>query len=82
MVSRISKGAIGSGDGIMIAAAGAWTGIMFVLTASIAGFLLAGIFGLIYIKIRKLDRKTRLPFAPFFTAACLILAVLELIMGG
>lgn len=82
LISLLSKGAIGFGDGVMIAAAGAWTGILFVLYASIFGFLFAGIFGLVYIHVRKLDRKTRLPFAPFFTASCLLLSVLEMMSGG
>lgn len=82
LISLLSKGAVGLGDGVMIAAAGAWMGIMFVLYASIFGFLLAGIFGLLYIKVKKLDRKTKLPFAPFFTASCLLLSVLEMVSGG
>ena len=81
-VSLAAKGSIGFGDGIMIGSAGALQGGMFVLMSSAAGFLFAGIFGLIYIKVRKMDRKTRLPFAPFFAAACLLLAVPELFTGG
>ena len=82
LVSVLTKGSIGFGDGIMIAAAGAWAGILFTLSASIFGFLSAGIFGLIYIKVKKMDRKTKLPFAPFFTGACLLLEVLEMLQGG
>ena len=82
LVSVLTKGSVGFGDGIMIAAAGAWTGVLFVLSASIVGFLSAGIFGLVYIKVKKMDRKTKLPFAPFFTAACLALAIVELVTKG
>ena len=78
LISLLTKGAVGFGDGIMIAALGAWMGIVFDLSASIIGFLFAGIFGLIYIKVKKMDRKTKLPFAPFYTAACLALAIIEL----
>ena len=82
LVSILTKGAIGFGDGVMIASTGAWIGIFFVLPASILAFLSAGVFGLIYIKVRRLDRKTRLPFAPFLTGACLTLWALELVTGG
>ena len=82
LVSVLTKGSIGFGDGIMIAAAGALTGVLFVMSASIFGFLSAGIFGLVYIKVKKMDRKTKLPFAPFFTGACLLLEVLEMLQGG
>lgn len=78
LIAFLTKGSVGFGDGIMIAATGAWTGVLFVLSASVFGFLSAGIFGLIYIKVKKMDRKTKLPFAPFYTAACLALAVIEL----
>lgn len=81
-VSLAAKGSIGFGDGIMIGSAGALQGGMFVLMSSFTGFLFAGVFGLIYIKVKKLDRKTRLPFAPFFAAACLLLSVPELFTGG
>ncbi len=82
LISLLTRGAVGFGDGVMIAAAGAWTGITFVLCASIFGFLFAGIFGLVYIAVKKLDRKTKLPFAPFFTASCLLISILELVSGG
>ena len=81
-VSLAAKGSIGFGDGIMIGSAGALQGGMFVLMSSAAGFLFAGAFGLIYIKVKKLDRKIRLPFAPFFAAACLLLSVPEFFTGG
>lgn len=82
LISVLTKGAIGFGDGVMIAATGAWTGVVFTMTASIFGFLSAGIFGLIYIKVKKMDRKTKLPFAPFFLFNCLWIGVLEWITGG
>ena len=52
------------------------------MTASIFSFLSAGIFGLVYIKVKKMDRKTKLPFAPFFLFSCLWIGVLEWITGG
>ena len=82
LISVLTKGAIGFGDGVMISAAGAWTGVVFTMTASIFAFLSAGIFGLIYIKVKKMDRKTKFPFAPFFLFNCLWIGVLEWITGG
>ena len=82
LVSWGTRGAIGFGDGVMMGATGVWMGGLFVIGASMAAFLTAGIFGIIYLKIRKLDRKTKLPFAPFFTAACLTMAVIGALQGG
>lgn len=82
LVSIATRGAIGFGDGIMIASLGAWMGICFTLPATVFAFLSAGFFGLIYIRVKKKDRKTKLPFAPFLAAASLTLAVIELASGS
>ena len=82
LVALASRESIGYGDGIMIASAGALQGGMFVLLSSAAGVLIAGVFGLIVIKAKELDRKTRFPVAPFFAATCVLLAVPEFFTGG
>jgi leader peptidase (prepilin peptidase)/N-methyltransferase len=66
------KESMGMGDVKMGAMIGAFLGVKGVLMALFLGFLLAGIFSAGGILMRKLSRKSYLPFGPFIAAGALI----------
>ncbi len=77
-ISILSKGAIGKGDGLCFMATGIYLGFWNNLFLLWSSFLVAGIVGLVYGKIRGLSKKTQLPFLPY-VFVCL---VLQLVLGG
>ena len=81
LISRISKEALGMGDAIVIAALGAWCGIKDSLTLILFAFILAGIFGAVWMLVRKKNRKDSLPFVPFLLLSCTISCAAFLIQG-
>lgn len=78
--SFLTKGGIGMGDGLLIAAVGTLSGLKVAFSGSFAAFLLAALFGLFVMWIRKTGRKHPLPFAPFLAGAA-ITVQLFLILG-
>ncbi len=65
LFSFLTREAVGRGDGFMVMAAGIWMrektiGILM------GAFLLAAVTGILKMCLRKADRKSELPFAPFF----------------
>lgn len=74
VLSKITREQIAYGDGVLIAALGAWIGGAVLSGAVLIGLLSGGIFGVALILIRRKSRKYRLPFAPFlaFGAAVML----------
>ena len=70
--SLVSRGAIGLGDGILIMAVGAFSGIVFASFVTLAGFICAAIFGAFFVMITKKGWKSTLPFAPFLAATSMV----------
>ncbi len=68
----ISKGKIGMGDVKMLACIGLYTGFYSFVKVLFWAVLLTVIFGIILIFLKKADKNTELPFAPFLTAAILL----------
>lgn len=81
LVGAMSRQGISYGDGWMVAAFGAWLGLMTTLSVLLLGLVLAGLFGVVCL-IRRKGRKHRLPFAPFFALGCLLAAVFSFFPGG
>ena len=72
-VSFVTKGAIGEGDGWLLAAIGVFTGakeawLLLLLSASFVMLV-----GVVLIGCKKANRKTRLPWAPFAWCAYMVL---------
>lgn len=65
LLSFVSSGSIGLGDGLVAAVLGLYLGIYKVVLLFMLSFLLSGIFGVILIICKKAGRKTRLPLMPF-----------------
>lgn len=66
--SFVSKGCIGSGDGFICVFLGCVLPFKYVIYATVTGFMLAAVFGLVLILLKKAGRKTKLPFIPFLSA--------------
>ncbi len=71
VVSTATREAIGYGDSWLILLLGLHLGIFRVLQLLFAASLLAVIFALFYLWVRKWNRKATLPFVPFLTIAYL-----------
>jgi leader peptidase (prepilin peptidase)/N-methyltransferase len=71
VVSTVTKEAIGYGDSWLILLLGVQLGILRVLQLLFAASLLAVIFAVFYLWVRKWNRKATLPFVPFLTIAYL-----------
>lgn len=67
--SVISKGQVGIGDGIVLTVAGGMLGGSESVEVFILSLLLVFIFSCIGLSIKKLSRKSALPFVPFYFAA-------------
>ena len=80
-LSRITRDAIGFGDGILVMALGAWLGAVRVTEVLLAAFFLAGIFGLVATLARR-RRSLRIPFAPFLFVGAAFAVTAELLNGG
>ena len=71
VVSTVTKEAIGYGDSWLILLLGVQLGILRVLQLLFAASLLAVIFAVFYLWVRKWNRNATLPFVPFLTIAYL-----------
>lgn len=71
ILARITEESIGYGDGIILAEIGLLTGAgkcMLILAIALA---MAGVFSLGIVIIKKVDKRYKIPFVPFLTAAYL-----------
>ena len=71
VVSTVTKEAIGYGDSWLILLLGVYLGIFRVLQLLFAASILAVLFAVFYLCVRKWNRKATLPFVPFLTIAYL-----------
>lgn len=76
VLARITEQSIGYGDGILLAELGLLTGVgkcMLILAAALA---MAGVFSLVIVVVKKVDKRYKIPFVPFlataFAAGCFI----------
>lgn len=68
---------IGSADGIVFAATGAFLGLMDNLRVMMISALLAGTGALIAVTVFKKDRDGEMPFIPYVLAGCMVLAFIR-----
>lgn len=71
-----SKGAVGTGDGIVILALGTILGIENTFNAIFYATVLASVSSLVLISLKKANKKTRLPFVPFLLFGTVIGGIL------
>ena len=68
-LSFLAEGAAGRGDGICFLVVGAYLGCGMTAAVLMAALVLASLCGLVFLVLRKVGRKTRLPFLSFAAAA-------------
>lgn len=72
LVYLISKNGLGGGDVKLMAVVGLYLGMSGVLPAMLYGSILAAIFGLVLILLKKIGRKDTIPLVPFLYIGILI----------
>ena len=77
LIRLISKGGIGMGDVKLITACGFFLGVLSGITALMLSYLFAAILCFPILLFKKVSLKTRVPMAPFFAAAVILLLFFE-----
>lgn len=72
IISFVSRGQIGIGDGCLVMMLGASLGIETVIRILTAALLLITVFSGVMLAMRKLKRKSTLPFIPFLFAGYIL----------
>lgn len=78
LVSFMTKGQIGIGDGILLAACGLMLGGKDNLVMFFFACLCSAVVSALIMIIKKADKKTKIPFAPFMIPGFLIMVLLSL----
>lgn len=68
LIGYASRQALGYGDGLLMAAAGAYLGCMGTIALLLCSLLIAAITSMALLAARKKNRKDRIAFAPFVLA--------------
>lgn len=72
---RVTNAKIGTGDGALFMLTGLYLGLIENLRLMFVSFLLAGIWGLYLLTVKKCEKTKRIPFVPFlFLGYCLMMA--------
>ena len=75
-ISKLSKEAIGYADSWLILLLGGYLGFRGTMLLLTGAFVITGIFGLAGMALRRLKKKSRIPFIPFLTIAYMGVALL------
>lgn len=70
IVALIIKGGFGGGDIKLIAASGLFLGLDKTLIAGLIAFVIAGIFAISVLIVKKKDAKSKIRFAPYLAVGC------------
>lgn len=73
LLSVLTGGKIGMGDGVVMMLAGLYLGFYQALLLLFLAFFLAGIFGWYLLTVCRWNRNKRLPFVPFLFVSYLLL---------
>ena len=77
LIRLISKGGIGMGDVKLMTACGFYLGIVPGIFVLMLSYMLAGLFCLPVLLLKKASLKTRIPMAPVFAAAMILMLFFE-----
>lgn len=77
LFSVVTSGAVGAGDGWVVAVTGIWLGGWKTVFVMMGGFILTALCGVAGIVIKKANRKSELPFVPFFALSYVIILIGE-----
>ena len=78
VLSYVTRGGIGKGDGYLLCVSGLALGVEANLAVLFYGLLAAGLFSGVLLVLRKVKRETKLPFVPFLCGGYLILLIQSL----
>ena len=76
-IRLISRGGIGMGDVKLMTACGFYLGIVPGIFVLMLSYMLAGLYCLPVLLLEKASLKTRIPMAPFFAAAMILMLFFE-----
>ena len=76
LISYVTRGQIGMGDGLIIAVIGLSFGLFMNLTLLTYGLFLSSITSILLLSFKKANKKSTIPFIPFILIACLGVIVL------
>lgn len=77
ILHKVTRGQIGVGDGLILCVTGISLGFYMNSILLINSLFLSAIFSIIYIIIKKVNRKTTIPFIPFVFIATLGVIFIE-----
>ncbi len=77
-LSHFTGGKIGTGDGLLVMVSGLFLGIFDNLQFLMLGMLLAALLSVVLLVLKKADRKTTLPFAPFLMVSYAMIKLFSL----
>lgn len=69
MVSRLTKGGIGAGDGGVLCVTGIYLGFYKNIELFFLALVLAAFWSMMLVLLKRAGGKTQIPFVPFLTAA-------------
>lgn len=75
ILSYVTRGAIGKGDGYLLCVSGLALGVEANLAILFYGLLTAGFCSAVLLALRMVKRKTKLPFVPFLCGGYLMLLI-------
>ena len=76
ILSLVSGGIIGIGDGLVLCVAGIYIGGINTMRLLLTGLFLSSLYALVLLFMHRKRRKDTIPFIPFLLAAYLILLIL------
>lgn len=76
ILAYLAKGCLGKGDGLAVILIGNIIGFKYAVLSLFFGFVIAGIFGATMVVLRKMNRKSEIPFIPFIGLGVLICSVI------
>ncbi len=80
-LSFLTRGKIGLGDGVVVAASGLFLGLQKNIELFLTGLILCGLWALALVVIRKKKRDYAIPFVPFLLAAYMEMLIVGAISG-
>lgn len=72
LINQIKKGSVGDADIIFCACTGFLLGMWGILFVTCVAYIFAGVFSLIMLLLKKLNKKSKVPMFPFFYFAILL----------
>lgn len=76
VLSKLTRGGIGMGDGLLLIVTGLFLGIWKNTELLLGSFFLAALFSIVLLIAKKADRKKEIPFIPFLLLSFLGLVLL------